>query len=57
MKEILERFDLLIGRYPFLNTVLISVFILGFYYLARFIFNSNIEKKRDLSVAEKTLYK
>jgi small-conductance mechanosensitive channel len=54
--EVLERVSAFLDRYPFLNTVVISLFLLFFYYLVRFIFNSNIDRKK-LESAEKALYK
>lgn len=56
MENYLIKLNVLMLRYPYSKTAIYSLGLFGFYYVARFFFYSNINK-RKINKAEKVFYK
>lgn len=56
MENFLIKLNELMFRYPYSKTAIYSLGLFGFYYISRFLFYSNINK-RDINKTEKAFYK
>ncbi|MFT6071395.1 MAG: small-conductance mechanosensitive channel [Bacteriovoracaceae bacterium] len=56
MEEFLTKLNELMARYPYSKTAIYSLGLFGFYYVSRFLFYSNINK-RQINKADKVFYK